>query len=149
MAVLSWGKGLLEIALLGANDEPGAWTAIDTPKEDSSQMTTEKGDKIEALEEGGGVVDAKYKKSKYSFVFQLFAKKGKTKPIVDEDGVILANYAIRLTPEDPATEGWLMEKTNVSVVDTWSSADGKLWEYTFEGLVPKTGTILKQYPPAG
>lgn len=145
MAVLSWGKPKIEIALLDESGTPGQWKEIDVPKEDSSQLTTEKGDKKEATEEGGGTVDAKYNKSKYSFVCQLYQKKGKTKPIDDDDGVVLENYAVRITPEDPTTEGWIMDKTNVSVVDTWTAADGKLWEYTFEGLVPETGKILKPY----
>lgn len=146
MSVLSWGKPKkIETAKLADDGTPGSWEEIDTPKEGSSQLTTEKGDKKEATEEGGGTVDVKFNKSKYSFAFQLFAKKGKTKPIEDDDGVVLDNYAIRLTPEDPTTEGWVMDKTNVSVVDTWTSEDGKLWEYTFEGLVPETGKILKPY----
>jgi len=145
MAVLSWGKPKIEIAPLDPDGTIGVWKEIDTPKQDSSQLNTEKGNKTEALEEGGGVVDAKYDKSKYSFVCELYAKKGKTKPIEDNDGIVLTNYAVRLTPEDPTTEGWMMEKTNVSVVDKWTSQDGKLWEYTFEGLVPPTGKILKPY----
>jgi hypothetical protein len=145
MAVISWGKPTIEIAPLGAGDVPGAWLAIDTPKLDSSQLNTEAGNKTEALEEGGGVVDTKYDKSKYTFKCQLFAKKEAVKPIVDEDGRVLQNYAVRLIPEDPTLEGWIMERTSVSVVETWSSADGKLWEYTFEGLVPLNGNILKPY----
>jgi hypothetical protein len=146
MAVLNWGKPKIEIALLGADGTPGAWTEVDTPKQDTTQLTTEKGDKKEALEEGGGVVDAKYNKSKYSLVFQLFAKKGKTKPIMDDDGVVLGNYAVRITPEDPTATGWQMMKCNVSVVDTWSAEEGQLWEYTFDGLVPDGGgKILQEY----
>jgi hypothetical protein len=101
---------------------------------------------VEATQEGGGVVDVKYAKNKYSFVCQLFDKQNTTKPIVDNDGIITDNYAIRLTPENPNTKGFLMEKTAVSIVDTWTAADGGLWEYTFEGLEPLTGDILKPYP---
>lgn len=146
MAVISWGKPKIEIAKLDSSGTPGAWTEVDTPKQDSTQLTTEKGDKKEALEEGGGVVDAKYNKSKYSLVYQLFAKKGSTKPIADDDGVVLDNYAVRITPEDPTVPGWIMPKTNVSVVDTWSAEEGQLWEYTHDGLVPDGGgKILQEY----
>ena len=149
MSVLSWGKPTIEVALLGADGTPGEWTEIDTPKQDTSQLTTEAGTKTEATEEGGGTVDVRYDKSKYTFVCQLFAKKGGSKPIEDNDGVVLDNYAVRLTPEDPTNVGFVMDKTNVSLVDTWSAADGKLWQYTFEGLVPSEGKILKPYTAPG
>ena len=128
MAVLSWGRPLIEIALLGENETPGEWKSLGTPKQDSSQLSTEAGNKTEAIEEGGGVVDVRYDKSKYSFVCQLFSKKGETKPIEDVDGIVPGNYAVRLTPEDPTTPGWIMDKASVSVVDTWSAADGGLWQ---------------------
>jgi hypothetical protein len=145
MAVLNWGKPLIELAPLGASDAIGAYVATSTPQENSAQLTTTKGDKKEAKEEGGGVVDTKYNKSGYSFVFKLFVKKGETRPIPDEDGVILTNYAVRMTPEDTTTTGFLMEKTAASVVETWSSDEGSLLEYTFDGLVPPAGKILKPY----
>ena len=56
MAVLSWGRPLIEIALLGENETPGEWKSLGTPKQDSSQLSTEAGNKTEAIEEGGGVV---------------------------------------------------------------------------------------------
>lgn len=144
MAVLSWGKPKIEFAPI-TNDIIGTYVISDTPKQDSSQLTTEEGNKTEAQEEGGGVVDSRRDKNKYSFVFELFAKKGTTQPIPDTDGVVAGNYAIRLTPEDPTIPGWQMEKCAVSMVKTWNSSDGELWRYTFEGLVPATGNILKPY----
>lgn len=126
----------------------GTTTTWDTLPEiviNTAQLTTEAGTRTEALEEGGGVVDVRYEKSKYSFVCQLFVKKDDEKPIEDEDGVIIGNYAVRLTPEDPETEGFIMDRTSVSCVETWTSADGKRWAYTFSGLIPETGNILKPY----
>ena len=55
------------------------------------------------------------------------------------------NYAVRLTPEDETCEGFLMENCAVSVEESWSSADGKLLKYTFDGLKPTTGKICKPY----
>ena len=65
--------------------------------------------------------------------------------IEDEDGVIVDNYAVRLTPEDEACEGFLIENATVSVTESWSSADGKLWKYTFDAKKPGTGKTLKPY----
>jgi len=142
--VLSWGKPKLEIKKLGVT--PGAWVELPIPVEDTTNMNTEKGEKKEAKEEGGGLVDAMYKKSKYSLVFELFAKKDDKKPIEDIDGIVLDNYAIRLTPEDITVQGYLIDKANVSVVDKWSSADGGRIEYTFDALTPDDGSkIVKRH----
>ncbi len=145
MAILSWGKPNIEISKLNENGEVTSWTIVDTPVEKSTKMNVEKGEKREAKEEGGGVVAVKTGKNKYSLEFELYAKAGKSKPIEDNDGVILGNYAVRLTPEDSSAEGYVMENSSVSVEDTWDSENGGKWKYTFQGLTPKTGKIVKPY----
>jgi len=146
MAVIGWGKPKVEGGKLTANGgAPTTWIVFPEIVQGTAQLTTEQGNKQEALEEGGGIVDVRFDKSKYTFELELFVKKGDTKPIEDDDGIILDNYAIRLTPEDPKTEGFIMDRTNVSCVETWTSNDGKRWKYTFSGLKPQTGKILKPY----
>ena len=142
MAVLSWGKPKLEIKTV----DGGSWTEITVPiKQGTATLETEAGEKTEALEEGGGMVDVRYAKSKYTFTFGLYAKKGASKPISDEDGLVTTNYALRLTPEDSTTPGFIMNKANVSVQDTWNSTDGGLWVYTFSALKPDSGNMLVPY----
>lgn len=109
------------------------------------QTDDNRGTKKEATEEGGDVVDTRRGKNKYVFELEIFVKKGDEKPIEDEDGVIVDNYAVRLTPEDEACEGFLIENATVSVTESWSSADGKLWKYTFDAKKPETGKTLKPY----
>lgn len=146
MATLSWGKPKIEIGLLGINGAaPTDWIEVDNPVENTSKLNTEAGDKKEAKGEGGELVDTRTGKSKYVFEFELYAKKGKTKPIEDEDGVILDNYAVRLTPEDETLEGFILDKSSVSVVDTWDAENGKKWKYTFNALKPNAGKICKPY----
>ncbi len=146
MAVLSWGKPKVEIGLVGADGAaPTTWTELPEIVEDSAQLTVEQGEKIDATEEGGGIVDSRRKANAYSLALTLFVKKGDEKPIEDVDGVIAGNYAVRLTPEDPENAGFIMDKTSVSITETWNSAEGKRWAYTFDGLKPKAGKILKPY----
>lgn len=149
MSVLSWGKPTVEFtkSVNGAPaTEPSAsWTAFPEIKEDTAKLTTTEGTKKEATEEGGDVVDTRRGKNKYVFELEIFVKKGDEKPIEDEDGVIVDNYAVRLTPEDEECEGFLIENATVSVTESWSSADGKLWKYTFDAKKPKTGKTLKPY----
>jgi hypothetical protein len=146
MAVLSWGKPKVEIGVVGANGAaPTTWTVLPEIVQDSTQLTSEQGEKIDAMEEGGGIVDSRRKANSYSLTLTLFVKKGDSKPIEDIDGIIADNYAVRLTPEDSETEGFIMDKTTVSVTETWNSADGKRWAYTFDGLKPKEGKVLKPF----
>ena len=114
-------------------------------KEDTAKLTTTEGTKKEATEEGGDLVDTRKGKNKYLFELEIFVKKGDEKPIEDEDGVVIDNYAVRLTPEDEECEGFLIENASVSVSESWSSADGKLWKYSFDAKKPKTGKTLKKY----
>lgn len=146
MSVLSWGKPKVEFTK-SVNDEvpTPTWTAFPEIKEDTAKLTTTEGTKKEATEEGGDVVDTRKGKNKYSFELEIFVKKGDKKPIDDEDGVILDNYAVRLTPEDEECEGFLIENATVSVTESWSSADGKLWKYTFDAKKSKTGKTLEPY----
>lgn len=146
MAVISWGKPKVEIGLVGADGAaPTTWIVLPEIVEDTAQLTTEEGETLEATEEGGGVVDSKTKANKYTFTLSLFAKKGDTKPVPDVDGVITGNYAVRLTAEDPATPGFLMDKSAVSAQETWNAAEGTRWIYTFKGLKPPTGNVVKIY----
>jgi hypothetical protein len=144
MAKISWGKPTLEIAPLN-NGVAGAFTPFPTPVEGSTKLTTEKGTKLEAPLEGGELADIRYNKSKYTAELELYKTAGKSKPIPDADGVIETEYALRLTPEDPANEGWIIDRASVSVEDTWDSKTGHKWKYTFEALKPATGAILKPY----
>ena len=137
MAVLSYGKPKIEIAELDADDNMGPWKTIDIPKDGTTSMETQEGDNTEYLEEGGGLVDSYRKASKYSLTFELYAKKGFKKPIEDVNGVITKNYAVRLTPEDPETYGFVLWKCSVSCIETHTVADGMMWKYTFNGLVAK------------
>lgn len=147
MAVLSWGKPLLEIApyVNGALPATPTWAALPESKENSTKLTTSKGAKKEAKAEGGETIDIRYSKNGYMFETEIFVKKGDDKPIEDVDGVIVDNYAFRLTPEDDTLEGYLLEKAVVHVEEIWSSDEGKIWKYSFDGLKPASGAILKPY----
>lgn len=150
MAILSWGKPKVEIvvAVAGAIPVTPVWVALPDIKENTAKLTPTKGGKTEAVAEGGEVVDVRYQKNKYSFECDVFVKKGATRPIVDADGLIVANYCLRLTPEDVTQEGWIMENTSVTCDESWTSADGKMLKYTFDALKPATGNLLKPYTQA-
>lgn len=147
MALLTWGKPKIEIVKIGADGSAPEeeWKETDNPVENTTKLNTEQGDKKEAKAEGGEIVDVRVGKSKYTLEFELYAAKGKTKPIEDEDGVVLDNYAVRLTPEDASLPGFIIDNASVSVIDTFDTENGTKWKYTFNALKPKAGKILKSY----
>jgi len=150
MAVITWGKPKIEFVKLESGKMPNTpvWVSLPEIKEGTATLATEKGTKQEAIEEGGATVDVRYNANKYSFACDLFVKRGDEKAIKDENGVVKERYAVRLTPEDPTLDGWIMEHAAVSVEESWTSADGTLWKYTFDALKPLDNKMLKLYTTA-
>lgn len=147
MAQLAWGRPTIEFGKCGADGTaPTEWKKLEyVPVENSTKLNTTKGDKKEAKVEGGEVEAVKYGKNTYSLEFEVRAAKGRTKPIEDEDGVVHGEYAVRLTPEDSTVEGILIDRSIVSVEDTFGTEEGKKWKYTFDVLKPAEGNQVKPY----
>ena len=147
MALLSWGKPGIETTTSseGAPAASASWTAIDTPKDGTTKLNATAGTEQEAIEEGGDIVDSRTGKNKYTFEFDLFVKKGKTRPWDDVDGVIAGEHAIRVTPEDDTCEGIQIDRCTLRVEENYSTAEGILLHYVAKVLKPKTGKMVKPY----
>ena len=141
MSVLSWGKPRLFIQKIG--DTSAKWKELPTPVEDSTQLATTKGDKVEAKVEGGENEDVRYGKNTYALAFNIRAAKGRKKPVPDSDGIIEGEYKVALQPEDPEAPGLMIDKAKLSIEDTWTSADGGMWNYTADALKPDAGDQVK------
>lgn len=139
--MLSWGKCTIWIGKLGEEDAaPSEWTKVPTPVENSTVLTATKGDKTEAKVEGGEVEAVKYGKNTYSLAFNIRAAKGRKKPVEDKNGTIDGNYAVKLQPEDPTVEGLDIKKATLSMLPSFSTADGTIWQYTADVLLPEDGS---------
>ena len=145
MGVLSWGKCEIEHSVSTDGVPSATWDAFDTPKEGTTKLAPTAGAVKEAIEEGGDIIDSRTGKTKYTFEFDLFVKKGKTLPLEDEDGVITGEHAFRLTPEDPSCDGILIERCTIAAQLNYSTADGKVVHYVAQCLKPKTGKTVKAY----
>lgn len=145
MSQLSWGKCTIEKATSTKGTPAEQWTAIDTPKEDTTKLTPTAGTEKTATEEGGDLVDSRTGKNTYQFEFDLFVKKGGTRPFEDVDGVIAGEWAFRLTPEDEETEGFQIDRSTVRSEESYSTADGKMLHYVVKVLKPATGKSVKPY----
>lgn len=146
MAQLSWGKPLIEFRELTNSETPGKWNPLGCdPVENSTKLTPTKGEKKEAKVEGGENEAVKYARNTYVFEFEIRAAQGRSKPIPDNDGVVTGEYAFRLTPENTACEGILIDRSIVSVEESFDTAEGKKWKYTVDVLKPVTGNQVKPY----
>lgn len=141
MSVTSWGKCSIFIQPVGS--AKNEWDKLDTPKEDSTQVTPTKGDTMTQTEEGGGTVDRKTKKSTYEASYQLFFKKGVSQPFKTIDGVVEGNYRLAIQPEDPELPGVYMGNTTVGAEEAFTTADGALITYTHSALIPDGDVVAK------
>ena len=141
MSVTSWGKCSIFIQPVGS--AKNEWDKLDTPKEDSTQVTPTKGDTMTQTEEGGGTVDRKTKKSTYEAAYQLFIKKGVSQPFKTIAGVVEGNYRLAIQPEDPELPGVYMGNTTVGAEEAFTTADGALITYTHSALIPDGDVVAK------
>ena len=141
---LSWGKPTIKIGKLGDGGKaPSSWIDIPTPVENSTKLTPTKGTKREAKIEGGENEAVKYAANTYTFEFELRAGKGRAKPVDDVDGIISGEYAVKLQPEEPTVEGIVIDRSTMSMEETFDTENGKKWKYTFDVLKPATGNQVK------
>lgn len=141
---LSWGKPVIKIGKLGDGGKaPTSWIDIPTPVENSTKLTPTKGAKKEAKIEGGENEAVKYAANTYTFEFELRAGKGRAKPVEDIDGIISGEYAVKLQPEDPTVEGIVIDRSVMSMEETFDTENGKKWKYTFDVLKPSIGNQVK------
>ena len=141
MSKVSWGKPKIMIKDLDA--EKGKWTPMPTPVEDSTELTTNAGDAMEAKIEGGENEDKQYKDSNYELDMSIRKLKGRAAPIETHNGVTQHHFAVALQPEDPTCQGMLIDTASVSCEDTYTAAEGAIWKYKFEPLTPDSGDLIK------
>ncbi len=137
---ISWGK--CKIFAKDLDAENASYIVLPTPVEDSTQLTTQEGDKMEAPVEGGENEDSRKKKAKYSLALEIRVAKGRQQPIADDDGVVEHHYEIILQPEDKTCPGFKIAKASVSCASNFTAAKGGSWSYTFDSLKPESGKQL-------
>lgn len=142
---ISWGKCIIEYATStnGAPAQNAEWKALETPKENTTKLSTTAGEKKEAKEEGGGVIDRRKAKNTYTLEFDLFYKKTTTPPFEHDDGIVPGNFAFRVTPEDETCIGIQIDNSIVSVEDSYSTEYGILIHVVVDCLKPSRGNTVK------
>jgi len=140
MAYIGWGKP--RVLFKDLDDSSATWQEMPPIVENSTELTTTKGDKKEAKVEGGENEDVKYNKNTYALACQVRAAKDRKCPIAHIDGVVAHNFLVVVQPEDPDVQGLCILKSAVSVEDAFTSEDGGAWTFTFDAVKKSAG--LKQ-----
>ena len=138
--IISWGIPKIKVNGLGINSETNV--TFYTPVDGSTQLSSEKGEKMEALVEGGEPEAVKYKRGKYSLEFQVRLGDSHNQWQIDgTDGVVSGEWEVELEPEDFSTgaPGFKIQRAVCSYSDSYTSADGIIRTYTFDSLKPQTG----------
>ena len=133
---LSWGKCTIFIKDLGTDN--AKWKKLATPVEDSTNLASTQGDKLEAKIEGGENEAVKYKKNTYQLTYNIRKAQGCNQPMANTDGVVKNEYAVLLLPEDASTDGFYIERTSANIQDNFTTAEGAIWQVTHDALSPST-----------
>lgn len=132
MAVLSWGKPTIKIDT----------TTIDTPKEGTTKLNVQTGDKVPAPLEGGGTKDVRYKEGTGTLEFDLYIGKDDEDPFEGEikNGVLEGEHKVTVTPEDPTCKGIQIDRAVLNRTTSYDAEMGILQHYVIDALSPKDGS---------
>lgn len=139
MSTLSWGKNRILVKDLDGGKDT-KWVELPTPAEDSTELTTNEGDKLEAKLEGGDYEDVKYKNASYELKYDV--RNAKPIPITHSNGVVKNHFAVVVIPEDETTISLYVPKSSISATTSYTAADGFKTTFTHSALKPDTGTDL-------
>ncbi|MBO4718982.1 MAG: hypothetical protein J5658_03810 [Prevotella sp.] len=141
MAIILWGKPTITITNVSGSS---ANLTVPTPVADSTQLSTESGDKHTADIEGGGYEAIRYDKNSFTFTFAVRFAKNRTMPLEDKsaDGVITGTYKIVVTSEETGAPTMTINEASARYEDEFSADDGARRIYTFESIMPASGNQI-------
>lgn len=135
MAKILWGKPKITVNNV----------VIDaTPVEDSTSLTTTRGEKHEARVEGGGNEATRYDKGNFTLEFEIRFAKNRPMPLADkcEDGKIKGGpYPVSVESADDADAPKMtMNAGEGSYEDLYSADEGARRHYYFDSTIPSSGS---------
>ncbi len=138
MAKIGWGKNRHAVRNITQNK---GWRELPTAVEDTFEVATEKGDKLEAKIEGGEYKDIKYKDNTNTVTFDVFVAKGEKKPFNDHNGIIDDEFEYVSQPEDPTVPAGIhIPKARISCELKGNDSEGMKITYTIEPITPDDKT---------
>lgn len=165
MATISWGKPKIFIgpastapksanAVIDTTDY--VWQMLPTPVEDSTNLTGTQGDKTEATIEGGEAEATRYNAATFELTMNVrMALDGEEGSLVyrylpddlysdsgltNHDEYTKSSVAVCLIPAAENAPGFYCPDCSVSIMETYTAADGAMWEIT---LAPNASGTTK------
>lgn len=142
MAIILWGKPTITItAVGGATADQSANLTVPTPVADSTQLSTETGDKHTADIEGGGYEAVRYDKNSFTLEFSVRFAQGRTMPFEDKshDGNVTGTYKAVVTSEETGAPTMSLNEATVRYEDEYNADDGARRHYYMESIIPASG----------
>ncbi len=147
MAVISWGKPQILVGAANPTISTSNYNFynLSTPVEDSTNLTATQGDKTEATIEGGEAEATKYKAATFELTMNVRMAKDRSLPSPMYSSTTDSGYAstvsVVLIPEDPEAPGFYCPECSLSIIESYTSADGAMWEITLNPVRPSTGSL--------
>ena len=138
MAVILWGKPTITItAVTGTSTK----LTVPTPVADSTQLSTEAGDKHTADIEGGGFEAIRYDKNSFTLEFSVRFAKDRDMPFEDvsRDGAVDGTYQVVVSSSETGAPTMTINEATVRYEDEYSADDGARRHYFMESIVPTGG----------
>jgi hypothetical protein len=149
-----------ETMAAGTNNANVVWELLSTPVEDSTNLTGTQGDKTEATIEGGEAEATKFAAATFELamnvrmaldtgdvyrylpdcMYEKIGGTGTDKDDPNHDKYVTTNVAVLLIPESPKAPAFYCPDCSVSIMETYTAADGAMWEIT---LAPNASTTEK------
>lgn len=142
MAVILWGKPQIEIEAITGSTVTSSALTVPTPVENSTSLTTERGEKHEARIEGGGNEAVRYDKGSHTLEFEVRFAKDRTMPLQDvsHDSVISGEWKVTVSdPNDSTAPKMAINVATGSYEDMLDAADGAKRHYYFDSEIPASG----------
>lgn len=154
MATISWGKPTIFIGAAGSDplttaNTSGtyAYSLLRTPVEDSTNLTGNQGDKTEATIEGGEAEATQFKAATFELTMNVRMAIDSVnnedvyrrlppafyKEVTGNDAYkeyTASDIAVVLIPEAEDAPGFYCPSCSVSIMETYTAADGAMWEIT-------------------
>lgn len=152
MATILWGKPNITVTAVGGSAaEQSANLTVPTPVADSTQLTTEAGDKHTADIEGGGYEAVRYDRNTFTLEFAVRFAQGRTMPFEDKssDGTVTGTYKFVVKGQDAGSPSMTMQEAYVRYEDEMTADDGARRHYYCESIIPASGDQITWSHAAG
>ena len=142
MAVILWGKCAINIEAVTGSSVTSRALEVPTPVQNSTSLSTERGEKHEALSEGGGNEAVRFDKGKFTLEFEVRFAKDRIMPLYDvsHDCAIAGEWKITVSDADDTTAPkMIMNSGKGTYEDILDQDDGARRHYYFDSEALPTG----------